>query len=471
MKNKQMKSILIKLGISILPISVLSCKTATDKPNILFIMADDLGKEFISSYGAANIKTPNIDALAEHGMQFTNAYSMPQCTPTRVTLLTGKYPWRTGWVNHWDVPRWGVGYFDWKQRENKTVANIMKEMGYVTCAAGKWQVNDFRIEPNAMEKHGFDQWAMWTGSETNNPGSGRRYADPYINTREGSKTYEGAFGPDVFTDYLIDFMERHKDEPMFLYYPMVLPHGPFVPTPDEPYLEGNQERFEGMVRYIDKLVGRLVESLDNLDILNKTIVIFTTDNGSPGGMMGKIDGRNVKGGKAALEEPGTAIPFIVSCPGIVPEAVVTDALTDFTDLLPTFTELGGGKVPDDITIDGVSIAPLILGKKEDTDREWIMSMGRFPAILDEKGIRGRDDFASRVIRDKRYKVWVSEEKEITRLHDLLKDPWEENNLVNSEITEHKAALGKFQEVVNSLPDRDARPLYEPRNPNPWDRKP
>ena len=136
------------------------------KPNILFIMLDDLGKEWVSCYGAEDIETPHIDALAAGGMKFNNAYSMPQCTPSRVTLLTGKYPWRNGFVNHWDVPRWGVGYFDWKQKENTTFARLMKDLGYATCAAGKWQINDFRIEPQAMKKHGFDDWAMWTGAET-----------------------------------------------------------------------------------------------------------------------------------------------------------------------------------------------------------------------------------------------------------------------------------------------------------------
>ena len=144
--------------------SVLSAAEPAEKqPNILFIMVDDLGKEWISSYGSETIKTPNIDALAAGGMKFNNAYSMPSCTSSRTMLLTGQYPWRNGYVSHWDVPRWGVGYFDWKKKENTTFARLMKDQGYATCAAGKWQINDFRIEPHAMKKHGFDDWAMWTG--------------------------------------------------------------------------------------------------------------------------------------------------------------------------------------------------------------------------------------------------------------------------------------------------------------------
>lgn len=440
------------------------------KPNILFIMVDDLGKEWVSCYGAEDIETPHIDALAAGGMKFTNAYSMPQCTPSRVSLLTGKYPWRTGWVNHWDVPRWGVGYFDWKQKENMTFARLMKEQGYVTCAAGKWQINDFRLEPLAMEKHGFDEWCMWTGGETGNPPSDERYQDPYINTREGSKTYAGKFGPDVYTDFLIDFMKQHRDDPMCLYYPMALTHTPFVPTPDEPDAQGSLDRHKAMVRYTDKLVGRLTGALYDLGIRDNTIIIFTTDNGTTGKITGRIKGERLRGGKAKESENGACCPYIVNCPGLVPAGVTTDALTDFTDLLPTFVELGGGIVPDELEIDGVSIAPLLLGKAADTSREWIMAMGHDPAKLDEEGVRGVEDFATRVIRDKQFKVWVSKRKKIIRLHDLIADPLEEKNLLESPSTKHKAAVQKFQAVLNMLPDKDARPLYEPRAANPWDKR-
>jgi arylsulfatase A-like enzyme len=133
---------------------------ALDRPNILLILVDDLGKDWIGCYGADGASTPHIDRLAAAGMKFRNAWSMPQCTPTRVTLLTGQYPWRTGWVNHWDVPRWGVGYFDWE--EYTTFARVLRGAGYATAIAGKWQINDFRLEPGALAKHGFDDWCVWT---------------------------------------------------------------------------------------------------------------------------------------------------------------------------------------------------------------------------------------------------------------------------------------------------------------------
>lgn len=129
--------------------------TKKQQPNILFILIDDLGKEWVSSYGAEGIKTPNIDKLAETEMAFENFYSMPQCTPSRITLMTGQYPFRHGWVNHWDVPRWGAGvHFDWTK--NPSLAKMMKNAGYKTAAAGKWQVNDFRVQPETMVHQGVE---------------------------------------------------------------------------------------------------------------------------------------------------------------------------------------------------------------------------------------------------------------------------------------------------------------------------
>ena len=456
-----------------IPQTLRAAENPAPKPTLLFIMVDDLGKEWISSYGSEDIKTPNIDALAKGGLTFNNAYSMPSCTSSRTMLLTGKYPWRNGYVSHWDVPRWGVAYFDWKKKENTTFARLMKDLGYATCAAGKWQINDFRIEPQAMKKHGFDDWAMWTGAETGNEASDKRYYDPYINTPEGSKTYAKKFGPDVYTDHLIKFMTKHKEDPMCIYYPMALVHRKWVASPDQPKAKSRLERHISMVAYADKMVGKLMKSLDELKIRDRTIVIFTTDNGTTGpplGFSAMRNGKKVVGAKGKLSEPGVCAPFIVNCPGMVPEGVETDALIDFSDMLPTFVELGGGETPKDLIIDGTSIAPIILGKNQDNERQWIMSIGGGAGRVTKDGVRGAKVFGERVIRDKQHKVWVSEKKKIIRLHDLKKDPWEKTNLLDSELAEHKKALKKFQAVVDSLPDKDASPFYEPRAANPWDKQ-
>lgn len=447
---------------------VVAADTSGGKPNIIFIMVDDLGKEWISCYGAEGIKTPHIDKLAAQGMKFDNAYCMPQCTPTRVTLLTGQYPLRHGWTNHWDVPRWGAGaHFDPKL--NPSYPLVIRAAGYKTVAAGKWQIDDFRVEPRAMHDAGFDEWCMWTGYEAGNKPSSERYANPYIATNGKSKTHAGAFGPDVYCDYLIDFMKRHKDEPMFLYFPMALTHGPFVPTPDSPDVKGKEASFPGMVRYMDKLVARIVAATEELGIRDNTYIVFTTDNGSPGGMTNRRLGRMVKGAKAKMVEAGTAIPFVVTGPGIKP-AAVTDALIDFTDIAPTFVDLAGGKLPKAHTYDGQSFAPLLRGEATDTEREWIMSVGGHPAKLRDGRVVPKDPYDERVLRDKRFKVWVNGKGKITKLYDMTADPWEETNLVDSDKPEHAASREKFEKILATFPDRDAAPKYKKNPPQPWDRK-
>jgi len=438
------------------------------RPNILFIMVDDLGKDWISCTGADNIQTPAIDSLATRGMRLTNVWSMPQCTPTRVTLLTGQYPWRSGWVNHWDVPRWGVGYFDWLQY--RTFGAVMKTAGYRTAIAGKWQINDFRIEPKVLEKHGFDDWCVWTGYETGNKASAKRYWDPYIHTRAGSKTYEGQFGPDVYCDFLIDFMKRHRRDPMMLYFPMALTHGPMVPTPLKKDAQSKRERHVAMVEYTDHLVGRLLRAIKELQLEEDTIVIFTTDNGTSRSLLGRRSGAAPSGGKASKWEGGVCQPFLVYGPGRVPAGTTRDALVDFTDMLPTFAELGGAALPTDSAIDGRSFAKLLLGQTEQGSRTWIMSLGHGPARQDELGVIGKVPYTPRVVRDKRFKIWVDRSRQVTALYDLQDDPLERNNLLGTEREDANAALRTLHRVVNATPELDARPRYRERKPQPWDRK-
>ena len=446
-----------------------SARPSPRSPNIVLIMVDDLGKEWLSCYGGQEMETPHLDRLARGGIRFTNAYSMPQCTPTRATLLTGQYPFRHGWINHWDVPRWGAGcHFDWNH--NYTFARLLRDAGYATAAAGKWQINDFRVQTDAMKHHGFDEWCMWTGYETGNPASAERYWDPYIHTNHGSRTYEGRFGADVFADFLIGFMKRHRDQPQLLYFPMALTHTPFTTTPLEPKAEGSVPRHKAMVRYTDHIVGRLVNALEELGLRGSTIVIFTTDNGTGGRLTARMNGRKVRGGKATLGEPGVCEPFIVNGPGLVPEGVVCDALTDFTDLLPTFAELASVQVPEGLVVDGCSFANVIQGHSCDSDRAWIAAMGAHPARLTDQGVFPAKTYADRVVRDKRYKLWVLEGAG-AKLFDLVADPAETHNLIDSADPESVAGLERLEAVVRSFPDKDGRPRYDPTPPQPWDLEP
>ncbi len=444
-------------------------------PHIVLILVDDLGKDGIGCYGSADFRTPHIDALAARGMKFHRAWSMPQCTPTRATLLTGQYPWRTGWVNHWDVPRWGRAYFD--PQRYTTFAEVLRQASYRTVIAGKWQINDFRVMPDALDRHGFDDWCVWTGYETGNPPSGKRYWDPYIHTREGSRTYTDRFGPDIYCDFLIDFFARHRDEPTLLYFPLALTHGPLVdppPLPGETNHRGRKlsgrERLRRMAEYMDHLVGRLVAAVEEDSSERQAVIIFTTDNGTERGLMGTIHGQPRPGGKGSLYEAGICQPFIVKAPGLVPEGTETDALTDFTDLFSTMVDLAGGELPENITLDGHSLLPVLRGESKDGPREWILAMGYGPARFDGEGVRGRDDFTDRALRDRRYKTWVDTQRRVSALYDLTQDPAEEHNLLGNLSPEAASALEFFQELVDNMPAQDARPSYRPRDPLPWDRE-
>jgi arylsulfatase A-like enzyme len=251
---------------------------------------------------------------------------------------------------------------------------------------------------------------------------------------------------------------------------MPLLHRPFVATPDEPNAKDRIDRHKAMVRYVDKMVGQLVDELDRLKIRKNTIIFFASDNGTDKLITGSLNGKRAPGGKGSYTEAGVGGPFIVNCPGKVPAGLETDALTDLSNMLPTFVELGGGKLPKDLIIDGESIAPLLLGNAKDSSRDWIMALNYGPAKLDKEGIRPGQVFAPRVIRNKQYKVWVSGKRQIERLHNLLEDSDEKINLIESKQREHRKALAEFRKIVASLPKKDARPLYEPRAPNSWDRK-
>ncbi|AKP51856.1 Arylsulfatase [Cyclobacterium amurskyense] len=458
-----------------------SCKqesqteTKETPPNIILIMVDDLGKEWVSHYGAEDISTPNIDALAKSGVTFNNVYSMPQCTPTRVTLLTGQYPFKHGWVNHWDVPRWGGGaHFD--ETMNPSIGIAMKEAGYTTCIAGKWQIDDFRVEPDALLRNGFDEFCMWTGYESGIKASANRYQDPYIFTKEGSKTHKGAFGPDVFKDFIIDFIDHNKKSPMFIYFPMVLTHTPFVNTPTDSATD-NLGKHKAMVKYTDRITGEIIQALENAGIRDNTIVLWTTDNGTTGAITGKRNGLKVQGGKAKTIEPGISAPFIASWPGKIKGNRISNALIDFTDFYPTFLDLAGQAVQREQTIngktyeiDGYSFKDVLLKNVDESKREWILGMGGGNnAALTQNGVENQYLFRDRVLRNKKYKLYINSNREPEAFFDLLQDAEESNNLIDSlNSEERKSNFKQLYEVIATFPEKDHDPKYLPNPSQAWD---
>ncbi len=438
-------------------------------PNILFILVDDLGKEWVSCYGADSILTPNVDRLADTGILFDNAWVMPQCTPTRVSFLTGQYPFHTGWINHWDVPRWGAQcHFDPKYY--KTIALALQKQGYKTCIAGKWQVNDFRVQPRILKDHGFDEYCMWTGYETGNPPSAERYWDPYIHTLQGSKTYSGQFGEDVFTDFILDFMERYRQEPMFIYYPMVLTHTPLVATPNHREAETAIEKHKAMVRYMDHSVGRLIKGLERLGLREQTVVVWTTDNGTSGSIEGHLKGEPVRGGKVKLSQNGMAMPFIVNAPAYRQEGLKTGELVDITDLFPTFLELAGGSI-EAWNGDGRSFCEMIQGKTNKTNRDWVLSMGGRPALLRDGKVVPRTKFAPRAIGNKTHKLVVNEDREVIALFNIQSDPFEKINLLGREKALDREEKERLLQVLEDMPGHDAWPRYDPTPKQSWDLTP
>ncbi|MEZ5391740.1 MAG: sulfatase-like hydrolase/transferase [Bryobacterales bacterium] len=297
---------------------------------------------------------------------------------------------------------------------------------------------------------------------------GRALRDAYVyeSADRKSRTRKGEFGPDIYNQFVLDFFSRHRNAPMLVYYPMALTHGPLTTTPHEPFADSKYEMHHAMVRYTDYLVGRVMQKLDELGLTESTYLFFSTDNGTSGGINGRLEGREIKGGKAKLTENGPWQPFIVAGPGIEPGST-TDALTDFSDLMPTFVELAGAELPKGVTIDGKSLVKVLHGEDKEGPREWMLSMGYGPARLDEKGVRPVQDFTDRVIRDKRYKIHVLDGK-VAKLYDLKKDPGEEHNLIASKDPADVAALKKLSAVVATFPNQDARPRYDPLPPQPWD---
>jgi arylsulfatase A len=317
----------------------LSAPSGKRPPNIVFILADDLGFGALTCYGGDRYQgqTPNLDALSAGGMRFTRCHTTPVCGPSRCQFLTGLYPFRTGFVENGS----GKGATPDKF---PPVAKALKNAGYATGMVGKW--HELRPAPDGW---GFDEYlkspavagVYWI-----------RAGGTYTVNGQQVSPKERVFFADVMHGFAEDFITRHREHPFFLYYPMHYPHaGPGLgETPDG----------QPPLATMDRMVGKVMAVLDRLGLRENTLLIFASDNG---GMGGPIGGRNVAGGKRGLREGGCTVPFIANWPGVVPAGKVNDELVDFADMLPTFVELAGGKLPAGQALDGVSIVPQLRGEK------------------------------------------------------------------------------------------------------------
>ena len=330
------------------------------KPNIVLILIDDFGYENVTANGGESYKTPVMDQLAATGVRFEQCHVQPLCTPTRVELMTGLSNKRN-YTN--------FGALDLSQ---KTFGNLLKDAGYATCVTGKWQLGTSYDTPGHF---GFDEYALWHLKQKSS-----RYKDPLIEIN--GKPFESpknSYGPDIVSDYALDFITRKKDAPFFLYYPMMLTHSPFDATPDCPdYLEvqngkgkkGDAGHFSQMTSYTDKLIGKLIAKLDELKLCDNTLVLILGDNGTAKGMPARFKGRDVQGGKGTTTEWGTHVPLIGTWPGHFANGKTYQDLIAATDFLPTLCEAAGVSVPADLKIDGRSFLPQLRGEKG-KPRDWL----------------------------------------------------------------------------------------------------
>ena len=355
---------------------------AASRPNIVLIMADDMGYECVGANGSTMYKTPRLDALAAQGVRFTHGHSQPVCTPSRVQIMSGLY-------NSRNYVGFGI-----LQPGARTFANMLREAGYATCVVGKWQLNGGYGGPKvggleAPNQFGFDEYCLWqvTRTQNNKP---NRFANPGLEINGKEVDFKnGEYGPDVVSDYGCDFIRRQAkaEKPFLLYYPMILPHWPFEPTPDSDDWDPAARRddatekrkpgdltslphFIDMVAYTDKMVGKVLKQLEDAGVRENTLVIFTGDNGVHFDLTSTFNGRPYPGGKGKNTLNATHVPLIVDWPGQVKAGSVCDDLIDFTDMLPTMLDAAGVAMPADFKPDGRSFLPQLRGEPGNP-REWI----------------------------------------------------------------------------------------------------
>ena len=384
-----------------------------NRPNIIVIMADDLGYETLAANGGTSYRTPHLDRMASAGMRFEHCYAQPLCTPSRVQIMTGIYNVR-------NYIRFGL-----LDPNQQTFGHLFQRAGYRTCIVGKWQLGK---DPMSPRQAGFDEHCLWQVRKGRIDESGRdtRFSEPVLETNGQLKTYgKEGFGPQVVADYGLQFIDRMAQQrrPFLLYYPMILTHCPFSPTPASPEwmvddttvmkYKGQPHYFEDMMAYTDHIIGRINAQLDELGIKENTLVLFTGDNGTDKPIVSQLDGREVAGAKGRSTDAGTRVPLIAQWPAVIPAGKVNGDLVDFSDFLPTICEAAGIDLPGRPVLDGRSFLPQLKGEKGDP-REWIYSWYARSGRVEEARI-----FA----RNQQYKLYTTGE-----FYDVPSDYEEENAL-------------------------------------------
>ena len=346
---------------------------AADRPNFVLIFADDLGYGDLASYGHPAFQTPHLDRMAAQGLRLTDFYvPMPYCAPSRASILTGRYPFRHGVVGN-PTPDGGINDYGLPASEI-TIAEALKQQGYATTCIGKWHLG--HVPGFLPFERGFDSYFGILYSNDMRPVQlveGNRVVDyPVV---QGTLTKR-------YTERALRFIESKRDESFFLYLPHAMPHKPLAAsdefyTPDTPY-----DLYADVMRELDWSVGQILAKLRELDLDQKTLVVFTSDNGpSWGGSTGGL-----RGMKGRTWEGGIRVPFIAWWPGRIPEGLVSKEIASSVDIFPTFAQLAGASLPPDRTIDGLDIFPFMAsaGARSPHEAVFAMSSGRIHIVRSGK---------------------------------------------------------------------------------------
>lgn len=437
------------------------------RPNVILIMADDLGMESIGCYGGTSFETPTFDRLAREGMKFNNCFSQPLCTPSRNKIMTG----RSNARNYS-----GFGHLD---KNEITFGTIMKHAGYKTAIAGKWQLTGGGGGTGTKDGTGsypddcgFDETCMWAYDRDVTKVQSEAYYAPFpegvkqkmsrfwypgiLKNGKLMETGENDFGPDIYTNFLLDFIEKNHDQPFFVYYPMALTHNPFVPMPTtegveefslQQKLQGDIKYFPDMVRYSATIIDRFRKKLDELDIAENTLVVFTSDNGNYRSLEYQMSGRTVIGGKGLPLDAGCRAPTLAWWKGKIQPGSQCDDLIDFTDFVPTVAEAGRAPLPGDRAIDGQSFLSVLQGESY-TGKTYIPRSAVF-VHYDKNPDSAEPDFHRiRFAHDGRYKLYLD-----GNLFDASTDFEEEHPIdVANASAEVAVARQNLQQMLDRMPD-------------------
>jgi len=344
------------------------------RPNIIVVLTDDQGYGDVGFHGNKTVMTPNLDRFAAEGVDLTRFYVAPVCSPTRAGIMTGRYHYRTGVTN---VGSCG----DRIKAREVTIAEVLRGAGYATAIYGKWHMGDnfpMRPQDNGFEEAVVHKGACLTPWFRNEP-PGENYFDPYLFHNGKKKQYKG-YCMDVYTDLAIEFAENNakRDKPFFVYLSSNTPHSPLnvSETYSGPYkkmgLSAKEAEYYGTITNIDYNIGRLISRLKELDLDEKTIVVFLTDNGAGGGSS-QHSTLKLRGRKATVYEGGIRVPCVFRWPGVFKSSTKVDRIAAYIDLMPTVLDAAGVAPPNGVKLDGVSLMPLLKGRPgEYPDRTFII---------------------------------------------------------------------------------------------------